>query len=234
MEHLSSSSAYDYKPVNMSANSEVDDDGVELGAISEPNFNAVDTEELNPYHHNSAGDHTSGGNRHLKFYPSIVLAFASLYDFLSGIVLGYVEHSDYFELVQYLLTKALMSITFGTVLESLSAPPSIFQWFAFIFTSSSPLGILLGAYVIPSMLSSDSLMPAVSYCISFVSALAAGVFLNIAVMNMIPAELYAMDNLPEDENSGTGNSSGQNEKLFKLAAFVLGFVVTISPFYIMQ
>ncbi len=239
MEHLSATSSYDYKPVSMifSEESEVDDEGVELSMISEPNFNAVEDGNALEQHEdgNMPINHAPNSNvSHLKFYPNIVLSFASLFDFLGGIVLGFEEHTDFSNLVQYALTKALISLTFGTVLESLAAPVSIFQWFAFVFTLSSPFGILLGAYVIPQVLSTAFIMPWVYYCMGVVSALAAGVFLNIAVMNMIPAEIYSMG----DEHNGRSSASLQDpskvqrEKILKLLAFVLGYALTIAPYYL--
>eukprot|EP01034_Spumella_vulgaris_P028945 gene28945-35903_t len=125
-----------------------------------------------------------------------------------------------------------MSITFGTVLESLHAPSSIFQWFAFVFTLSSPFGILLGAYVIPNVLSSVFIVPVIYELVGVISALAAGVFLNVAAMNMIPAELYTMDNLGRDTDADQDEPPSRGDKIWKLLAFAGGFVVIISPFYL--
>jgi hypothetical protein len=212
-------------------NSEIDDEGLELTGSEDPDLEGNERDEFNPSNSSVA----VGSYRQLKFYPNVVLMFASSYDFLGGIILGFEEHTDFENLIQYLLTKALMSVTFGTVLESLHAPATIFQWFAFVFTLSSPFGILLGAYVIPNVLATDFVMPLIYGSIGVVSALAAGVFLNVAAMNMIPAELYSMDNLDrENEAIDSDSPPSRGDKIWKLLAFVAGFVVIISPFYFGQ
>lgn len=223
LELCSSDSAYDYRPINMNGEEGDEEEGVELTAMDEE---AAGNPDFVPP--------SSVAERRLRFYPFVVLGFASLYDFLAGITLGYEQHSDYSVLIQYVVSKALMSCTFGTVLESLSAPPSIFQWFTFTFTICSPLGIMLGAYILPHMFASSvGLVPAVHSVSGYVGAFAAGTFLNIAVMNMIPAELYSMDASSSSAGSAA-RSSGSNNRILKLSAFVIGYVLTIAPYYLTE
>eukprot|EP00600_Ochromonadales_sp_CCMP1393_P009957 CAMPEP_0174974460 /NCGR_PEP_ID=MMETSP0004_2-20121128/11853_1 /TAXON_ID=420556 /ORGANISM="Ochromonas sp., Strain CCMP1393" /LENGTH=298 /DNA_ID=CAMNT_0016225109 /DNA_START=183 /DNA_END=1079 /DNA_ORIENTATION=- len=168
-----------------------------------------------------------------KFYPFILLLSASASDILTGLHFSCQEHGTVAILLTMALHKSLMACTFGTMLESSTAPRSIFLYFMFTYSLSSPVGIITGTMLSDNGFVSAQLTNSLKYTDLIITALAAGVYLYTATIRMIPNSL--LSHHPDDESNSTSSSSHSRQssiahgKPLRFASFVLGCVVTAVP-----
>lgn len=165
-------------------------------------------------------------SRAFKFHPLILLFFASASDMVGGIHLSSEEHYGVQLFVVVLIHKALMACAFGTLLESSTAPRSLFLYFMLTYCSSSAVGILSGTMMSKYGFVTPQLMRSTRNTDLVITALTAGVYLFIATMKMIPASLVVD---PKREQDSSDASLQAGEKPIKFAMFIGGFLFAVVP-----
>lgn len=160
-----------------------------------------------------------------KLFFNAVIISASCYDLFNGLYVGIIEHNTYSTFIQLIYYKILMSITFGTMLERLETTQHNIKLFMILFASSSPIGLFIGSFY--SLFLTNNILLTnynMQIVISIMSAISAGIYLNIAVMHMFPAEIHAVtgNNIVKT----VGNCDG---KYTKLCLLFFGFFITSLP-----
>jgi hypothetical protein len=168
-------------------------------------------------------------SKSFTFHPLMLLFFASASDMVGGIHLSSEEHYGVQLLLVVLVHKALMACAFGTLLESSTAPRSIFLYFMLTYSSSSAIGILTGTLMSKYGFVTPRLLRSLRVTDHIVTALTAGVYLFIAAMKMIPASL-ADDRRDQARVAGVDVS----EKWVRFSVFVGGFLFAVVPKMLIQ
>lgn len=166
-------------------------------------------------------------SKSFKFHPLILLFFASASDMVGGIHLSCEEHYSVQLFVVVIIHKALMSCAFGTLLESSTAPRSVFLYFMLTYCSSSAVGMLTGTFMSSFGYVTPHLLSTMQHADLVITALTAGVYLFIATLKMIPAGLSTDPASASGET--TASSIPQDEKLVRFALFVAGFAFAVVP-----
>jgi zinc transporter ZupT len=146
---------------------------------------------------------------------------------VGGIHLSCEEHYGMNLLFVVLIHKALMSCAFGTLLESSTAPRSMFLYFMLTYGFSSTVGILTGTLMSKFGFVTPQLLRSMRGTDLVVTALTAGVYLFIAAMKMIPAGLTNESSSSALEKSEQSTRGG--EKTVKFVFFVTGFLAAVIP-----
>lgn len=159
-----------------------------------------------------------------KFHPLILLFAASASDMVGGIHLSCEKHSGLMLFAVVAVHKALMACAFGTLLESSTAPRSVFLYFMLTFCFSSTVGMLTGTLLSKYDFVSPPLLRSLGSTDLVITALSAGVYLYIATMKMIPAGLLQAS--AEEQRNVT---SQQGLKALKFGLFAAGFLAAVLP-----
>lgn len=238
-EQVNSTSMYDYSAVVSSEDSELDegDDGlqIELGSIHNSGLIPDSTGDQsfgNGQNRQSKGNFLQGASGiTFKFHPLILLVCASTADMVGGIHLSCEKHASVSLLALVVVHKALMATAFGTLLESSTAPRSIFLYFMLTYCFSATVGILAGTVMSKYGFVTANLLRSLQRTDLVITALAAGVYLYIATMKMIPAGVLTNTESLQDSTGPAASSSAfrNNEKAVKYVCFVVGFLAVVVP-----
>ena len=229
VEHFNTASLYEYSAVV--GIDGLDDDEVDGGG------NGVDI-ELSKMDSIGSDDYETGdqfvlpkqytkgiaNTKAFKFHPIILLFAASASDMVGGIHFSCEEHTGLSILTVMVLHRALMACAFGTLLESSTAPRSIFLYFMLTYCFSTTVGIFAGTFMSAFGFVSVSLLRTLGKTDLVITALSAGVYLYIATIKMIPAGLLQAST--EEQRDVTMQTS---QKALKFGLFLSGFLVAVLP-----
>lgn len=234
-EQMNTTSMYDYSAVIDSDDSELDEDDssveIELGEIYKSDVIQDCTNDRTVHHQQSNSNLIPAGHS-FKFHPLILLFCASAADMVGGIHLSCEKHAGISLLMLVVVHKALMAAAFGTLLEASTAPQSIFLYFMLTYCLSATVGILTGTFMSKFGLVTAGLLRSMQRTDLVITALAAGVYLYIATMKMIPAGVLTSVESLQDSNAGPASTSSiykRNEKVAKYVCFVVGFLAVVVP-----
>jgi hypothetical protein len=239
LEHISAAgghyflSSYSYEAVNLVDFDDQEDTAIQMSPLTsskheEDDFLCEDTEGDEEASNKSApagmpskGEVGMISNRHQemkRFFPSAILVITSLFSMSSGLVIAAREHLGNGAYIQLFIHTVLIAFTLGTVLEFLNAPKSFFFIFVGIFTASCPLGIIIGCALDSLYFNEPLYIELVMKTSDFAAAVMAGVFLYIASIHIIPAELSAAD-----------SKLSVWKAVMKVIAMLVGFLCTALP-----
>jgi hypothetical protein len=189
-----------------------------------------------------------------RFFPTAVLVVVSVYEALYGGNLAMAEHTGYGGFGLIVIHTLLLSFTFGLMLGFLLAPKKFFLVFMAVFSLSASTGIIICSLV------PDAYREDVAYFRGYAAIVAAGVFLYLSTIHMLPAELLydtsAFLKSQADEDTMSPQSEDDDEEssadiniwndrgksltsrilylVMKVAALVTGFVLTVLPTIMLQ
>lgn len=246
IEYFTSSSIHDYSVVT---NDQADnaDDGMGFELVNSKRVNNGNNGLSSaPDRDEAASDSSSLAlsitQLSIKMHPIVLLFSACSADMLGGLYFSTKVHYTTAMLAIVAFHRFLMSCAMGTMLESTSAPRSIFVYFMFTYSLSSPMGIIAGTILFENNLLTDKMLVVLKYFSIMVNSLAAGVYLYIATRKMIPDGVLSDStdtSVSNNDNSGRNSirhtvvkdafSVLQSDKTIKFASFVLGLLVTTLP-----
>lgn len=206
-------SSFDYAAMPNHADEDIEI-GLELSDVSSTNGEDDDDNDL-------LLDISFPHGKGLKLFPMIILSFASLSDFIAGAYYSAHKENNLALFFVIAFHKSLMACVFGMILETPTPTPrNLFTLYMLLFCFSSPFGILLGAIIMKIGIASVEVLSILKMCKLFIYSLAAGLYLYVAIMQMIPLT-FGMRSKSDQHNVGV--------KTVKFAAFLTGFVSAIVP-----
>ena len=157
-----------------------------------------------------------------KLPPSILLIVSSIHDTLVSILISSKQHTDLSELVNLITHKLLNSIAIGAILEELKAPQSVSLIFLMVFSLSSPIGIIIGGFIIPT---AGSILLVIKQITCVFSAISSGVTLYVSIINMIPAQNEHL--ISYCSNNNVDMNKMKKNLLIQSSFLLFGYILSI-------